>query len=367
MAMSRSLGAMSLTTRPPISMVPALALSSPATMLSSVDLPQPDGPTSTVNSPLSISRSIPFSTSRLAYRFDRARMLNAAISTPSLDGPRSEASEEIPSAEQIHQQRRQRRDQHRRALIAKHRLGGNRGGKRDQRCRYRLLTAGRKGDAVQELVPYPGELEDDGHDQDRRRQRQDDAPENPEETGAVDPRRLQQILRDTDIVVTAEQRRETQTLYGMDHDQAGDGVHQPEIAQHHHPGDQLHLFGQEDAERHDAEQELVAAETPKRDRIAGERTQQRREDGGRDRQGKGIEHIGLDAPAMLGHAELVPGLREIGEGQMLRPGDQRGGRDFLVRAQRVGYHDAERHQEQDRQHDQQGVDDDTGPLHARAC
>src|SRR4029078_1551644 len=136
MAMSRSLGAMSLTTRPPISMVPALALSSPATMLSSVDLLQPDGPTSTVNSPLSISRSIPFSTSRLAYRFDKARMLNAAMktssSTPSLDGPRSEASEEIPSAEQIDQQRRQGRDQDCRALIAKHRLGGNRGGKREQ-------------------------------------------------------------------------------------------------------------------------------------------------------------------------------------------------------------------------------------------
>ena len=66
MAMSRSLGATSLTTRPPISIVPALGRSSPATMLSSVDLPQPDGPTSTVNSPLSMSRLIPFNTSRLA-------------------------------------------------------------------------------------------------------------------------------------------------------------------------------------------------------------------------------------------------------------------------------------------------------------
>src|SRR6478735_3192142 len=180
MAMSRSFGGMSLTTRPPISIVPALALSSPATMLSSVDLPQPEGPTSTVNSPLSISRSIPFSTSRLAYRFDRARMLNAAISTPSLHGPRSEASQEIPSAEQIHQQRRQRCDQNRRTLVSEHRLGSDRGGKRDQRRRYRLLIAGRKGDAVQELVPDSGELEDHGHNQDRRRQRQDDAPEDPE-------------------------------------------------------------------------------------------------------------------------------------------------------------------------------------------
>src|SRR3954470_2202838 len=157
MAMSRSLGGISLTTRPPISIVPPVGLSSPATMLSSVDLPQPEGPTSTVNSPLSMSRSIPFSTSRLAYRFDRARMLNAAMKTsspaPSLHGPRSEASQKIPSAEQIHQERRQRRDQHRRTLIAEQRLGSYGGGKRDQCGGDRLLAAGRKGDAVEELVP----------------------------------------------------------------------------------------------------------------------------------------------------------------------------------------------------------------------
>src|SRR6266699_2322735 len=156
MAMSRSFGGMSLTTRPPISTIPALGRSSPATMLSSVDLPQPDGPTSTVNSPLSMSRSIPFNTSRLAYRFDRARMLNAAIrtpsSTPSLHGPRSEASQEIPSAEQIHQQRRQCRDQHRRTLLAIHRFAGDGGAERDQRGGDRLLPAGSKGDAIEELV-----------------------------------------------------------------------------------------------------------------------------------------------------------------------------------------------------------------------
>src|SRR4051812_15137841 len=173
MAMSRSLGGMSLTTRPPISTVPAVGLSSPATMLSSVDLPQPEGPTSTVNSPLSISRSIPLSTSRLAYRFDRARTLNAAISTPSLHGPRSEASQEIPSAEQIDQQRRQRRDQHRRTLVAIHWLGRDGGAERNQRRGHRLLLAGGKGDAEQEFVPDAGELEDHADDEDRRRQRQD--------------------------------------------------------------------------------------------------------------------------------------------------------------------------------------------------
>src|SRR6516165_8108432 len=49
--MSRSLGGTSLTTRSPIVTVPALMSSSPATILRAVDLPQPDGPTSTMNSP----------------------------------------------------------------------------------------------------------------------------------------------------------------------------------------------------------------------------------------------------------------------------------------------------------------------------
>src|SRR5713226_3894206 len=317
MAMSRSFGGMSLTTRPPISTIPALGRSSPATMLSSVDLPHPDGPTSTVNSPLSMSRSIPFNTSRLAYRFDRPRMLNAAMMPPSFHGPCGEASQEIPSAKQIHQQRRQRGDQYRRALLAIHRLAGDRGAERDQRGGDRLLPTRGKGDAIEELVPDPGK---------------------PEEAGPVDSRRFQQVLGNTEIVVTAEQRRETHALDGMDQDQTGDGVHQREIAQHDHPGDQLHLFRQEDAKRHQPEYELIAAKTPERDRIAGKSAQQGGEDGGWDRQRQGIDHIGFDTPAMLGHAELVPGLAVVGKDQMARPADQRGGGDLPAGAQRVHDH-----------------------------
>ncbi len=50
MAMSRSFGCTSLTTRSPIFITPPVIVSSPATMRSAVDLPQPDGPTSTKNS-----------------------------------------------------------------------------------------------------------------------------------------------------------------------------------------------------------------------------------------------------------------------------------------------------------------------------
>ena len=60
MAMSRSREGTRLTTRSPILSTPSEMSSSPATMRSAVVLPQPDGPTSTMNSPSSMSSSIWF-------------------------------------------------------------------------------------------------------------------------------------------------------------------------------------------------------------------------------------------------------------------------------------------------------------------
>ena len=52
MAMSRSFGATELTSVPSMRISPSLTLSRPAIMASSVDLPQPDGPTRAMNSPV---------------------------------------------------------------------------------------------------------------------------------------------------------------------------------------------------------------------------------------------------------------------------------------------------------------------------
>src|SRR5262245_21402661 len=57
--MSRSLGGRLFTTRPPIEIVPEVISSRPAIIRSAVDLPQPDGPTRTMNSPSLISRFSP--------------------------------------------------------------------------------------------------------------------------------------------------------------------------------------------------------------------------------------------------------------------------------------------------------------------
>ncbi len=79
MAMLRSLGWTRLTTRSPITTSPSVTLSRPAMIASRVDLPQPDGPTSTTSSPSSTCRSMPFSTSAAPKLLRRRTISSEAI------------------------------------------------------------------------------------------------------------------------------------------------------------------------------------------------------------------------------------------------------------------------------------------------
>src|SRR6059058_2588945 len=72
--MSRSFGWTLLTTRSPIEMVPEVMFSRPASIRSKVDLPQPEGPTSTTNSPSSIGIDTPCKTSKLPNDFRTSRI-----------------------------------------------------------------------------------------------------------------------------------------------------------------------------------------------------------------------------------------------------------------------------------------------------
>ena len=84
MAMSRSFGGRSFTTRSPMRSSPEVIVSSPATMRSAVDLPQPDGPTSTRNSPSAMSRSRSMTAATpLGYTFVTLSMVTAATGTSS--------------------------------------------------------------------------------------------------------------------------------------------------------------------------------------------------------------------------------------------------------------------------------------------
>ena len=79
MAMSRSFGATELTSLPSMRISPSLTLSSPAIIASSVDLPQPEGPTSATNSPVSASRSMPLRTSTEPKRLWSREMVSVAM------------------------------------------------------------------------------------------------------------------------------------------------------------------------------------------------------------------------------------------------------------------------------------------------
>ena len=98
MAMSRSLGATELTSRSPIQISPEVTVSSPAIMARSVDLPQPDGPTSAMNSPAFASRSMPFSTSTVPKLLRSCRMVSDDIARLP---PGSGCSTALPPASSI--------------------------------------------------------------------------------------------------------------------------------------------------------------------------------------------------------------------------------------------------------------------------
>src|SRR4051812_10504216 len=110
MAMLRSLGSTSLTTRPSISSLPSVIVSSPATIRSKVDLPQPDGPSSTRNSPSATRQSMPWITCMSPYDFLTPAMFTSATLFLRLD----EAAHELPLHHNNDDDRRDHR-QHRRA------------------------------------------------------------------------------------------------------------------------------------------------------------------------------------------------------------------------------------------------------------
>src|SRR5579864_3023855 len=117
--MSRSFESTSLTLRPSIVTTPPLISSSPASIRSSVDLPQPDGPTSTRNSPSLISNVMPwmtlvapkffstFSNATVAMK-GSACMKGVRARASGLDGARGEPAYHVALARVVHHRRRQR-------------------------------------------------------------------------------------------------------------------------------------------------------------------------------------------------------------------------------------------------------------------
>src|SRR5262245_36962492 len=119
MAMSRSRGRTSLTSLPSISIRPLSMSSSPAMVRSSVDLPQPEGPTSTANSPEETLRSMPRSTSTGPKRLCSPWMVSSAMAALS---PLDRAHRDAAHQEALHGCHREEDRQG-----AEHRHGGDLG------------------------------------------------------------------------------------------------------------------------------------------------------------------------------------------------------------------------------------------------
>src|SRR4051812_49691222 len=99
MLMSRARGGVCVMSTPPISTVPEVGISRPARIRHAVDLPQPEGPRSTTNSPgskLRLKRSsavVPSGKVLVMLRY--AMVMARQSSLSALDGPEGQAAHQV--------------------------------------------------------------------------------------------------------------------------------------------------------------------------------------------------------------------------------------------------------------------------------
>src|ERR1700710_2575277 len=143
MAMSRSFGATSLTTRPPMAISPPVMFSSPAIIRSSVDFPHPEGPTRMTNSPSAISRST-LSTAMVpsANRLETPFRTISDMSGSALHCAGGEPGDDAPLEDQHHDDDGNGDDNRCRRDCAGGLRELGRAGEEVQRCRHRAAAVG---------------------------------------------------------------------------------------------------------------------------------------------------------------------------------------------------------------------------------
>src|SRR6516225_8930358 len=113
MAMLRFFAGTSFITRPSMATVPEVMGSSPAIMRSTEDLPQPDGPSSTMNSPSAMVKltSLTAGSTLPSYRLHSLSMVTVATPYgPSAHGARGHAADHGFGKQGIEEQHRRDRD-----------------------------------------------------------------------------------------------------------------------------------------------------------------------------------------------------------------------------------------------------------------
>src|ERR1700676_5002705 len=227
MAMSRSFGGRSSTAKPPIRIVPPVAVSRPAISLRRVDFPQPEGPTRTMNSPSSMVRSMPWRTFTVpnALRTPLISIEAMPASFLALDRAGGQALHEVFLDEDEEQERRdERHDSRGHHLSEVDRELADEGEETD---RERALVALRdQHQREEELTPRRGEDEAEGGGDAGQCEGHRDLAEGAEAGIAVDHRRFLELLRDAVEEGLHQEGREGHVEGRIDDDQAGQAVGQ---------------------------------------------------------------------------------------------------------------------------------------------
>src|SRR5690606_36819632 len=168
MPMPRSFGSSQVTFLPLMKIWPSDTSSRPAMQLSKVDLPQPEGPSSTRNSPFSISRSSDFSTSIAPKLRDTLRRTTLAM-TSAFDRAGCDTAHEELSGDEVDDEGDEPRKQRGRHVhvVLLHALDGI-----DDVVEldgHRIGLRCRVDHAEEEVVPDAGDLDDERHHEDRQR------------------------------------------------------------------------------------------------------------------------------------------------------------------------------------------------------
>src|SRR5690242_722684 len=183
MAMLRFLGATSVTSRPSMWMLPEVTLSNPAIMRKAVVLPQPEGPSRTMNSPGSTASDSSCTTVR-GPKFFEMRSRSTVTAASSLDRAQQQALGDIFLERNGEGDHRRDHDDDQHRHVPPLRTAGGVLGRHEQRDG--LGT--HRGEEQREQVLIPGE---DQHqqargDEPRLRQRQNDAYEDAKARGAIE-------------------------------------------------------------------------------------------------------------------------------------------------------------------------------------
>src|SRR5262249_34471052 len=207
--MSRSFGGRSLTIRSPITISPAVISSRPATIRRVVDLPQPEGPTRTMNSLSRMWRFTSLTACTSSYFLFRSFIITCAMTVSPLAFHRArQAGDIVLDKEGINEGHRDRPEER-----ARHELAPKIDVAPDQlghhADRHRLaLGRGQEDQRVDELVPRQGERKDARRQDAGHRDREDDSRHRAEPGRPVDARALLELLGDRLEVPHEEPRAE---------------------------------------------------------------------------------------------------------------------------------------------------------------